>query len=111
MLKDVIAVRPLDGYRLHLCFEDGVEGVIDLAKTISFTGVFAPLKDRDYFIQVHVNPDMGTICWPNEADLDPDVLYARVTGQPIPAFDPIVVPVALQSQSGVPLLSAEQTAA
>ncbi len=111
MLKDVIAVRPLDGYRLHIRFEDGVEGIIDLAEIISFTGVFAPLKDRAYFVQVYVNADIGTICWPNEADLDPDVLYARVTGEPIPAFDQIAVPVTLQSQSGFSLLSAEQTAA
>jgi hypothetical protein len=94
MLKDVIEVRPLDGYRLHLRFEDGVEGIIDLAEIIQFTGVFAPLKDRDYFVQVRVNPDAGTICWPDEADLDPDVLYALVTGEPIPSFDQTTVSVA-----------------
>ena len=84
MLKDVTQVRPLDGYCLHIQFEDGVEGVVDLSKTISFTGVFAPLKDRAYFTQVYVNPDIGTICWPNDADIDPDVLYALVTGESIP---------------------------
>ncbi len=110
MLKDVIAVHPLDSYRLHIRFEDGVKGVVDLSEIISFTGVFEPLKDRAYFVQVYVNTDIGTICWPNEADIDPDVLYALVTGEPIPVFDPIAVPVALQWQSGVPLLSpSEQT--
>jgi hypothetical protein len=94
MLKDVTEVRPLDGYRLHIHFEDGVEGVIDLAEIIQFTGVFAPLKDRACFVQVHVNPDVGTICWPNGADIDPDVLYALVSGEPLPAFDPTAVPVA-----------------
>ncbi len=29
MLKDVVEVRPLGGYRVHLCFEDGVEGALD----------------------------------------------------------------------------------
>ena len=81
-------------YRLQLRFEDGVEGIIDLAEIIQFTGVFAPLKDRDYFVQVRVNPDAGTICWPDEADLDPDVLYALVTGEPIPSFDQTTVSVA-----------------
>jgi hypothetical protein len=94
MLKDVTEVSPLDGYRLHLRFEDGVEGVVDLAKVVSFTGIFAPLKDRAYFVQVHVNSDIGTICWPNNADLDPDVLYALVTGEPIPSFDQIAMPIA-----------------
>jgi hypothetical protein len=82
MLKDVIAVQPLDGYRLRLRFEDDVEGVIDLA-SLGFRGVFAPLQDADYFRQVRVDPDLGTIVWPNGADLDPDVLYAQVTGTPI----------------------------
>jgi len=79
MLKDVTTVQPLDGYRLHIQFEDGVEGIIGLAEIISLTGVFAPLQDRAYFAQVYVNPDLGTICWPNEADIDPDVLYAFVS--------------------------------
>jgi len=83
MLKDIVQVEPLGGYRLHLRFEDGVEGSVDVAELIEFTGVFAPLRDRDTFLQVRVNPDLGTICWPNGADLDPDVLYARVTGEPI----------------------------
>ena len=86
MLKDVTAVRPLDGYRLSIRFEDGVEGVVDLADIISFTGVFEPLKDRAYFAQVSIDSDVGTICWPSGADVDPDVLYALVTGEPTPSF-------------------------
>jgi hypothetical protein len=83
MLKDVIQVECLDGYRLRLRFEDGVQGVVDVSELVEFTGVFAPLKDRAYFVQVSVNADIGTICWPNGADLDPDVLYAMITGEPI----------------------------
>jgi hypothetical protein len=86
MLKDIVEVEPLEDYRLHLRFEDGVSGVVDIAKLVSFTGVFAPLEDKAYFTQVKVNPDIGTICWPNQADLDPDVLYSLITGEPIPDF-------------------------
>jgi hypothetical protein len=93
MFKDVTQVRPLEGYRLHIHFEDGVEGAVNLAEMIQFTGVFAPLKERDYFVQVSVNPDVGTICWPNGADIDPDVLYALVAGEPIPSFDQVAIPV------------------
>jgi len=84
MLIDVTAVQPLDGYRLNLQFEDGVSGIVDLTDLVPFAGVFAPLQDRDYFVQVSVNSEIGTICWPNEADIDPDVLYSMVTGVPIP---------------------------
>ena len=94
MLKDVIAVQPLDGYRLQIEFEDGVKGIVDIAKLIQFTGVFAPLEDRAYFVQVTVNPDLGTISWPNEADIDPDVLYACVTGEPMPSFAHAAAPAA-----------------
>jgi hypothetical protein len=87
MLKDVTEVNPLDGYRLHLRFEDSVEGVVDLAENLQFAGIFAPLRERTYFVQVRVDPDIGTIRWPNGADIDPDVLYALVTGEPIPSFD------------------------
>lgn len=84
MLKDIVEVLPLEGYRLRLHFEDGTEGVVDVTQIIKFTGVFAPLKERGYFVKVGVNPELGTICWPNQADLDPDVLYSIVTGEPLP---------------------------
>ena len=83
MLKDVTAVKPLDPSRLYLQFEDGVEGVVTLTRLIPFTGVFTPLQQPDYFVQVRVDPELGTICWPNGADIDPDVLYSEVTGEPI----------------------------
>jgi hypothetical protein len=80
MLKDIVAAKPLSDYRLQLRFEDGVEGVVDLAPQLSFQGVFEPLRDPNYFAQVRVDPELGTIAWPNGADLDPDVLYGPITG-------------------------------
>jgi hypothetical protein len=83
MLKDIVAVRHLGGYRVHLRFEDGIEGELDLAPMIRFEGVFAALRDEKEFARVAVNSEVGTIVWPNGADLDPDVLYAAVSGEPI----------------------------
>ena len=83
MLKDIVAADPLGGHRLRLRFEDGVEGDIDLQPTLNFRGVFEPLRDPAYFAQVRVDPELGTVTWPNGADLDPDVLYARITGLPL----------------------------
>jgi hypothetical protein len=87
VLKDIVSVQPLDGYRLKLRFEDGVEGVVDVAQCVPLTGVFAPLRDRDEFAAVRVNPELGSIYWPSGADLDPDVLYSLVTGEPIPSYE------------------------
>jgi len=89
MLKDVVEVRPLGGYRVHLRFEDGVESDIDLGDVIEFQGIFAPLRDAQEFARIRVHPELGTVVWPNGADLDPDVLYAKVTGKPIPLGAPL----------------------
>ncbi len=83
MLKDVVEVRALPGHRLFIRFEDGVHGEVDVAAKVRFDGVFAPLLDPAKFAEARVNPDLGTVCWPNGADLDPDVLYAWVSGRPI----------------------------
>ncbi|RIK16630.1 MAG: DUF2442 domain-containing protein [Anaerolineae bacterium] len=86
MLKDVVKVQPLGEYRLALHFEDDATGIVDVAELIEFSGVFAPLADKSFFDRVRVDPDLGTVVWPNGADLDPDVLYSRATGEPLPDF-------------------------
>lgn len=83
MLKDVVDVRHLGGFRVHLRFEDGVEGDLDLSEMIEFKGIFALLRDEREFARIRVDPELGTIVWPNGADLDPVVLYSRVTRRPI----------------------------
>jgi hypothetical protein len=83
MLKDIVAAHALDNYRLYLRFENEVEGVVDLARHLKFHGVFEALQDPAFFAQVRVDPELGTVLWPNGADLDPDVLYARLTGTPV----------------------------
>lgn len=87
MLKDIISVKPLELYQLHLKFEDDIEGVVDISQLIEFTGIFSPLEDLSYFLQVKINPDLGTIYWENGADLDPDVLYSIITNQPIATYE------------------------
>jgi len=86
MLPNVVSVTQTGPYRLKLRFDDGAEGEIDITKMTTFEGVFEPLKDPGYFSQVKVDPEAGTIVWPNGADLDPLVLHSKVTGRPI-TFD------------------------
>jgi hypothetical protein len=71
----VTEVEPLDGFSLWLRFNDGAERVVDLADEL-WGPVFEPLKaDPALFRQVRVDEEMGTIVWPNGADMDPDVLH------------------------------------
>jgi hypothetical protein len=55
--------------------------------TVRFESVFAALKYLNRFRELRVHPDLGTIYWPNGADLDPAVLYALVTGTSIPIYE------------------------
>jgi Protein of unknown function (DUF2442) len=83
MLKDIVEARATGRYRLYIRFEDGVDGEVDLTELVEFKGVFEPLRDPAEVARVKVDPESGTICWQSGADLDPDVLYAKVTQQPI----------------------------
>ena len=83
MMKDVVEVKPLAGFHLHVRFEDGVEGKIDLKDLVPFEGVFAALRNPVRFAEVRVHRDLGILYWPNGADLDPHVIYAKISGKPI----------------------------
>jgi hypothetical protein len=83
VLVDVVEVRVIDERRLYLRFEDGAAGEVDLDRLVRWEGVFEPLRDPQRFAEVRVDPDLGTIVWPNGADIDPDVLYSAVTGTSI----------------------------
>jgi hypothetical protein len=67
-------VEPLDGYALRLGFSDGSSRDVDLESEL-WGPVFEPLRDPDVFRQVRVDDELGTIVWPNGADMDPDVLH------------------------------------
>lgn len=72
-------------YRLRLTFNDGISGIVDLwDDVVGRGGVFAPLQNPAYFRRVSVDPGTGSIVWPNGVDLDPDVLYHRLTSRPLP---------------------------
>jgi hypothetical protein len=75
----VHAVTPLEGFTVRLAFTDGTERVVDLEPYLRGP-VFEPLKqDLDLFRAVQVDSELGTIVWPNGADICPDVLYESLT--------------------------------
>jgi len=83
MLVDVTGVELLRAYCLRLEFDDGTAGEVDISELVPFDGVFAPLRDPAAFREVRVDPELGTIVWPNGADLDPFVLHEWAAGRRI----------------------------
>ena len=74
-LPSVIRAKYDDGFRIHLTFNDNLEGTLDLQGWLEGP-VFEPLKDRNYFQQFFI--DGGTLVWPNGADIAPETLYEAV---------------------------------
>lgn len=71
------SVEPLDGFVLRLAFDDGTTRDIDLVDEL-WGPMFEPLRqDPELFRQVRVDDELGTIVWPNGADMDPDVLHGN----------------------------------
>ena len=80
MMPRVIKVAPLPQYRLHVEFDDGVSGTIDLSDELDGE-VFQPLRDEAIFRQVTVD-DFGAVCWPNGPDLAPDAIHSQLAVEP-----------------------------
>ncbi|HUR86042.1 MAG TPA: DUF2442 domain-containing protein [Solirubrobacteraceae bacterium] len=68
-------VEPFAERWVRLTFGDGAVHEVDLTGLLEAGAVFASVRDdRDVFEAVSVDREFGTIVWPNDIDLDPDVL-------------------------------------
>lgn len=74
----LVEAVPLDGYRVHLRFADGLAADVDLSYLVGRGPVFEPLRDPEYFRRLRVTEFSDTIEWPNEADIAPETLYDHV---------------------------------
>lgn len=71
---------PIADYVVRVRFEDGVTGDVDLSYLLDYGGVFEPLRDPAFFRELQADREIGTIVWPNEADIAPETLYAYARG-------------------------------
>ena len=71
----VVGVAVLGPHLLRLLFDDGVVRDLSSSPGSSSGTMIAPLDDPDYFALVRVDPEAGTIVWPNGLDLAPEVLH------------------------------------
>ena len=81
MFLHVVEAEYIDKYRIKLKFNNGAEGVVDLAEEL-YGEVFEPLKDIELFKSFFLTSP--TIEWPSGADFAPKYLFevAKLT----PAF-------------------------
>lgn len=80
MFPRVVSVRYVGGYRLELTFSDGFSRELDLTdRATGRSGLLRDLGDVEFFRRVRVDPEAGTLVWPNGVDFCPDVLYSLAT--------------------------------
>lgn len=69
-----VHARP--GYVLTVGFDGGITGSVCLKHRL--TGpLFGPLSDPEYFALAQISP-VGTVCWPNGAELCTVRLYEKI---------------------------------
>jgi hypothetical protein len=73
MILHVTGARHVAGHRVHLSFNDGTAGEVDLEGVLDGP-VFQPLRDVEYFKQFHL--EGHTLTWSNGADFAPEFLHS-----------------------------------
>ncbi len=81
-LPEVAGVAVVSDHVLRLLFSDGTAGDADFSAE-EWIGVFLSLADPAYFAQVRVDPEAGTIAWPNGLDMAPEPLYEQARAHPL----------------------------
>jgi len=75
----ITQAKALAGYRLHLRFDNGAEGEVDLS-SYAGQGVFSAWLEPEFFARASITPE-GAVAWPGNLDLCPDALYIQMTGK------------------------------
>lgn len=73
-LVRIAQVEPLDAFRVRLVLTDGSSRDVDLEPYLKGRMFEAIRANRDRFLEFSVDAELGTIVWPNGADICPDVL-------------------------------------
>jgi len=72
--REVVEAKIIKDYTVEVVFDDLKKGIVDLRKHLG-RGIFKELLNPKKFRQMKVDAELGTICWPNGADIAPDTLY------------------------------------
>ncbi len=74
MILRIVEAKACGDYSLEITFSNGVRKRVNVLPLLEGP-VFEPLRDPSFFARVTVDPVVGTVVWPNEADIAPEALY------------------------------------
>ena len=74
MILRILEAKVCGPHSLDLVFNDGSHKRVDLLPLLEGE-IFEPLHDPAYFARVVLDPVLGTVIWPNEADFAPEALH------------------------------------
>lgn len=77
-IVDVTEASHLYGFVVRLEFEDGTVGEVDLEPLMQGPVFEDLIEDEDHFRSFVLDPEAGTIVWPNGADLSPRTLRRQL---------------------------------
>jgi hypothetical protein len=75
MYWDIVEVKTSAHLTLVVRFRDNTTGSVQFTDHY-LTGVFAPLRNPEFFNRVSVNN--GAVTWPGDLDLAPDAMYHEI---------------------------------
>lgn len=70
----VTAFEIIGPYTLAVTFADGLTRMIDFQPVLRGE-LYGPLRKKELFKQVKLDPEVHTLVWPNGADFDPATLH------------------------------------
>jgi hypothetical protein len=74
---NLISVKALEKYKLHLEYDDGTSGIVDLSN-FAGQGVFKYWEENNNFFKVYIDEEGGGIAWSKGLDICPDAQYLKI---------------------------------
>lgn len=83
MILRILEAKVCGPYSLDLVFNDGVHKQVNVLPLLEGK-IFEPLRNPAYFSRAVLDPELGTVVWPNEADFAPEALHELPEEKPKP---------------------------